>query len=67
MKVISMVCTKNFYSGQMGHFCPGNGAHPHNSTSTLRFFKNFCRIKGADRYMKILQVAFREKKSFGAI
>ena len=51
----------------MGHFGRGNGAYPHNSESTLRFFKTFCRMKGADRYMKVLLVVFREKKSFGAI
>ena len=34
-------------SGQMGCFGPKNGAHPHNSESTLRFFyKNFADWKG---------------------
>ena len=51
----------------MGYFGPENRAHPHNSESTLRFFKNFCRMKGANRYMKMLLVVFREKKSFWAI
>ena len=42
MKVITMVCTKKFCSGQIGCFGPKDGAHPHNSESTLRFFyKNF--------------------------
>ena len=38
-----MVYTKkNFCSGQMGCFGPKNGAHPHNSESTLRvFYKKF--------------------------
>ena len=39
MKVITMVFTKkNFYSGQMNHFDPKNGAYPLNSESALRFF-----------------------------
>ena len=36
-------------------------AHPRNSGSALRIFLKFCRMKGADRYMKILLVAFQEK------
>ena len=41
MKVITMVCTKK-KSGQMDHFGPQNGAHLHNTESTLKFFlKNF--------------------------
>ena len=51
----------------MGHYGPENAAHPHNSELTLRFFKNFCRMKEADWYMKILFVVFREKKSFGKL
>ena len=50
----------------MEHTGPENGAYPHNSESTLRFFK-VSRMKGANRYMKILRVVFREKNSFGAI
>ena len=42
-------------------------AHPHNSGSALRVFFRFCRMKGANRYMKILSVIFKEKNSFGAI
>ena len=56
-----------FCSGQMGQFGPKNGAHSHNSESTLRFFKKFCRMKGTNRHMKILLVVFQEKNSFGAI
>ena len=69
MKVITMVYTpKKICSGQMGCFGPKNGAHPHNSESTLRFFlQKFWRLKGADRYMKILLVVFREQNSFGEI
>ena len=51
----------------MGHFGPEDGAHPHKSESTLRFFLKTCRMKGANRYMKIVSVVFQEKKSFGAI
>ena len=42
-------------------------AHPHNSGSALKIFLKFCRMKGANRYMKILLVVFREQNSFGAI
>ena len=51
-----MVCTKKNFSGQMGHF-PQNGTS-HNSGSALRIFLKFCRMKGANRYMKILLVVF---------
>ena len=40
-------------------------AHPHNSGSVLRIFLKFCRMKGANRYMKILLVVFREKNHLG--
>ena len=36
-------------------------AHPHNSVLVLRIFLKFCRMKGANRYMKILLVVFRAK------
>ena len=68
-----MIYTNDLYpkkvcSGQMGCFGPKTGAHPHNSESTLRFvLKKFCRMKGADRYMKILLVVFREQNSFWAV
>ena len=51
----------------MGYFGPENRAHPHNSESTLRFFKNLCRMRETNRYMKMLLVVFQEKNSFGAI
>ena len=35
--------------------------HPHNSGSNLGIYLKFCRMKGANRYMKILLVVFREK------
>ena len=65
-----MVCTKIFllgHFGQMGHFGPKDGAHPHKSESTLSFFLKSCRMKGSNRYMKIVSVIFQGKKSFGAI
>ena len=33
-------------------------AHLHNSGSIIRIFLKFCRMKGANRYMKILLVVF---------
>ena len=42
-------------------------AHPHNSGLALRISLKFSRMKGTDRYMKILLVVFGEKNSFGAI
>ena len=36
-------------------------AFPQNSGSALRIFLKFCRMKGANRYMKILLVVFQEK------
>ena len=50
----------------MGYFGPENGAS-HNPGSALIIFKKFCRMKVANRYMKISLVVFREKNSFGAI
>ena len=63
-----MVCTppppqktkKKNYSGQMGHFGPKNGTSC-NSGLALRIFKKFCRMKGANRYMKIILDIFWEK------
>ena len=63
MKVITMVVPKIFSSGQMGQFGSENGAYPPNSKI---FKKKICRMKGSNRYMKILLV-FWEKKSFGWI
>ena len=45
----------------MGHFGPENGTSS-NSGLAIRIFLKFWRIKGANRYMKILLVLFREKK-----
>ena len=42
-------------------------ARPQNFGLALRIFLKFCGLKGANRYMKILLVVFRERNSFGAI
>ena len=42
-------------------------AHLHNSGLALSFSFKFCRVKAANRYIKILLVVFKENKSFGAI
>ena len=42
-------------------------AHPRNSGSALGIFLKLCRMKGVNRYMKILLVVFRENNSFEAI
>ena len=36
-------------------------AHPYNSGSALRMFVKLCKMKGANRYMKILLVVLWEK------
>ena len=41
-------------------------AHPCNSGLALRTFSEFCRMKGANRCMKILLAVFLEKISIGA-
>ena len=48
----------------MGHFEPENGTS-HNSGSAVRIFKKICRMKGANRYMKVLLVVFWEKIHVG--
>ena len=58
-----MVCIKKNFVQDKWTILGPKMVHPHNSEI---FFK-FCRMKGANRYMKILLVVFREKKSFGAI
>ena len=42
-------------------------AHPLNSGSAIMIFLKFYRMKGANRYIKILFFVFREKKSFWEI
>ena len=52
-----MVCTlKKFAQDKWAILGPG---------SALRIFLWFCRMKGANRYIKILLVVFRGKNSFG--
>ena len=50
-------------SGQLGHFVP-EMAHPDNSGSALRIVLKLCRMKGANRYMKIL-LFFKMKFDLG--
>ena len=57
---------KNFVQDKWAILGP-KMAHPHNSGSALRIFLKICRMKGANRFMKILLVVFREKNSFGAV
>ena len=57
MKVI-MVCTKKKLLGANWAILALKMAHPHNSGLALRIFLKFCRIKGANRYMKLLLVVF---------
>ena len=42
-------------------------AHLHNSGLAGRIFLKFCRMKGDNRYMKMLLVVFGEKNSSGGI
>ena len=56
------LCQKNVVQDKWAILGP-EMAHLHNSET----FKKFCRMKGANRYMKILLVVFREKNSFEAI
>ena len=42
-------------------------AHRHNFGLALTILLTFWRMKGANRYIKILLVVFQEKISFGAI
>ena len=52
----------------MDHFGPENGTS-NNSGFAPRIFLQifFCKMKEANRFIKILLVVFWEKKSFGAI
>ena len=55
---------KNIVQDKWVILCP-KMAHPDNSGSALRILLKFCRMKGANRYMKILLVVFREKIHLG--
>ena len=41
-------------------------AHAHNSGSTLRIFSKFCTVKGANRFIEIMLMAFPKKILFQA-
>ena len=66
MKVIIMVFNNGFVQDKLA-ILGLKMVHPLNSGLALRIFLKFYRMKGANRYMKILLVVFREKKSFWAI
>ena len=55
---------KNIVQDKWVILCP-KMAHPDNSGSALRILLKFCRMKGANRYMKILLVVFGEKNHLG--
>ena len=40
-------------------------AHPHKSGSTPKIVFKFCRMKGGNRYMKILFLFFEKKNHLG--
>ena len=61
MKVIMMVFTKKNFVQDKWVILGLKMAHPHNSGWALRNFLKFCTMKGANRYMEILLVFFREK------
>ena len=63
---VNGLCQKIFVHDKWAILDP-KMVHPHNSGLAQRIVLKFCRMKGANRYMKILLVVFLEKKSFGAI
>ena len=56
MKVIIMVCAKKKFVQDKWAILGFKMAYPHNSGSALRIFLKFCRMKGANRYIKMLVV-----------
>ena len=54
-----MVCAKKKFVQDKWAILGLKVAHPHNSGLALRSFLKFCRMKGANRYMKILLVVFQ--------
>ena len=63
-----MVCTKKFLFRTKGAILVPKMVLILITLNQLsEFLKEFCRMKGANRYMKILLVVFRKKKSFWAI
>ena len=67
MKVIIMVCTKKKIVQDKWAILGPKMTHPHNSGLTLKVLFKFCRMKGANRHMKILLVVFQENNSFKTI
>ena len=66
MNVIILVCIKKKKKKNQAKWdilCP-KMTHPDNSGSALRIILRFCRIKGTNRYIKIL-LFFEEKVHFG--
>ena len=55
MKVIIMVCTKKKIVHDKWVILGPKMAYPHNSGSP---FLKFCRMKGANKYIKILLIIF---------
>ena len=60
-----MVCTKKILFRATELFWARKWAHPHDTGSAIMIFQKFCRMKGANRYIKILLIAFREKNHLG--
>ena len=60
-----MVCTKKHFVQDKRAILGLKMTYPHSSGSALRIFLKFCRMKGANRYMKILLVVFRKKIHLG--
>ena len=65
MKVIIMVSTKKIFVQDKRAILGPKIALPYNSGSAVRVFQKFCRMKGANKYMEILLVIFREKIHLG--
>ena len=66
MRVILIIFQKNFVHDKWA-ILGLKMAHLHNSGSALRIYLKFCKMKGANRYMKILLVVIREKNSCGPV
>ena len=62
MKVRLMVCTNKKNVQEIWVILGPKMTHPQNSGSALRIFKKIFRMNGANSYIKILLVVFREKK-----
>ena len=61
MKVIIIVCTKRNMLMTNGSFWSRKRHILITLDQPEEFFSKFCRVKGANRYMKVLLVVFREK------